>query len=208
MCFFMQSDPSSVRILKPSAKVSPQHITPTLVLEPKVAARCVFGVAFQKLRDDGQMVCGIPLVLRDIVEYLDKNGNLLFWDSSASLSFIYILHTSFPLFLTSPLLPLTLTIQSNTPKSPVCIVLIASSCSLITGLHHRGLFRLCGSVVRTRQLRQRWDSGERVDLEHEGDVPTVASLLKLFFRELPTPIVPEPHRKELVLSLTGKRKSC
>ncbi|XP_062287022.1 protein FAM13B-like [Scomber scombrus] len=138
------SDPSSVRILRPSAKVSPQHITPNLVLEPKVAARCVFGVAFQTLRDDGQMVCGIPLVLRDIVEYLDKNG-----------------------------------------------------------LHHRGLFRLCGSVVRTRQLRQRWDSGERVDLEHEGDVPTVASLLKLFFRELPNPIVPEPHRKELVLSLTG-----
>lgn len=55
-------------------------------------------------------------------------------------------------------------------------------------------------------MRQRWDHGERVDLEHEQDVPTVASLLKLFLRELPTPIVPEPHRKQLVLSLTGTRK--
>lgn len=79
-------------------------------------------------------------------------------------------------------------------------------------MHHRGLFRLCSSVVRTRQLRQRWDRGERVDLEHEGDVPTVASLLKLFLRELPTPIVPEPQRKQLVSRLTGNRigitKSC
>ncbi|TNN70590.1 Rho GTPase-activating protein 22 [Liparis tanakae] len=70
-------------------------------------------------------------------------------------------------------------------------------------MQHRGLFRLCGSVVRTRKLRQRWDRGELVDLEHEGDVSTVASLLKLFLRELPIPIVPEPRRKQLALSLTG-----
>lgn len=74
---------------------------------------------------------------------------------------------------------------------------------LILGLNQRGLFRLCGSVARTRQLRQRWDQGEIVDLDLEGDVPTVASLLKLFLRELPTPLVPEPQRKQLVLSLTG-----
>ncbi|XP_029306167.1 protein FAM13A-like isoform X2 [Cottoperca gobio] len=130
------SDPSSVRILRPSAKVSP---------EPNALSdRCVFGVSFETLRENGQMICGIPLVLRDMVEFLDKNG-----------------------------------------------------------MHHRGLFRLCGSVLRTRQLRQLSDHGERVDLEHEGDVSTVASLLKLFFRELPTPVVPEPQRKKLVLSLTG-----
>ncbi|XP_068576228.1 protein FAM13C-like [Cebidichthys violaceus] len=138
------SDPSSVRILRPSAKVSPEPIDPTLVSEPELSARCVFGVAFETLRERGQMVCGIPLVLRDMVEFLHKNG-----------------------------------------------------------MHHRGLFRLCGSVVRTRKLRQRWDRGERVDLEHEEDVSTVASLLKLFLREMPTPIVPEPQREQLVLSLTG-----
>lgn len=74
-------------------------------------------------------------------------------------------------------------------------------------MHHRGLFRLCGSVVRTRKLRQRWDHGERVDLKHEEDVSTVASLLKLFLRELPTPIVPEPQCKRLLLSLAGTRKA-
>ncbi|KAM6923197.1 protein FAM13A-like isoform 1-T1 [Lycodopsis pacificus] len=138
------SDPSSVRILRPSAKVSPEPIAPTLVSEPELSARCVFGVSFETLRERGQMVCGIPLVLRDMVEFL---------------------HTK--------------------------------------GMHHRGLFRLCGSVVRTRKLRQRWDRGEKVDLEHEEDVSTVASLLKLFLREMPTAIVPEPQREQLVLSLTG-----
>uniref|UniRef100_A0A8D0ATX7 Rho-GAP domain-containing protein n=1 Tax=Sander lucioperca TaxID=283035 RepID=A0A8D0ATX7_SANLU len=132
------SDPSSLRILRPSAKVSPEPIAPTLVSEPELAVSSVFGVAFETLKEGGQMVCGIPLVLRDMVEYLDKNG-----------------------------------------------------------MHHRGLFRLCGSVVRTRQLRKRCDHGERVDLEHEGDVPTVTSLLKLFLRELPTPVVPEPYCKQL-----------
>lgn len=73
-------------------------------------------------------------------------------------------------------------------------------------MQHKGLFRLCGSVARTKQLRQRWDSGERVDLEHEQDVPTVASLLKLFLRELPTPLVPEVQRQQLVLSFMGTRK--
>ncbi|XP_054456356.1 protein FAM13B-like isoform X2 [Anoplopoma fimbria] len=138
------SDPSSVRILRPGAKVSPEPIAPTLDSEPELSSRCVFGVAFETLRERGQMVCGIPLVLRDMVEFLDKNG-----------------------------------------------------------MHYRGLFRLCGSVAQTRKLRQRWDHGERVDLEHEEDVSTVASLLKLFFREIPTPIVPEPQRKQLVLSITG-----
>jgi hypothetical protein len=47
-----------------------------------------------------------------------------------------------------------------------------------------------------------WDKGERMDLVEE-DVSIVASLLKLFFRELPSPIIPEPQRKDLVLSLTG-----
>nr|XP_043901430.1 protein FAM13A-like isoform X2 [Solea senegalensis] len=138
------NDPSSVRILRPSPKISPELICPTLVSEPELVARCVFGVALEILRQEGQTVSGIPLVLRDMVDFLDKNG-----------------------------------------------------------MQHRGLFRLCSSVLRTKQLRQRWDHGERVNLEQEGDVPTVASLLKLFLRELPVPVVPEPQRLELVLNLSG-----
>ncbi|XP_029377468.1 protein FAM13A-like isoform X2 [Echeneis naucrates] len=141
------NDLYSVRILRPSAKVGPELIAPTLVTELELASRCVFGVSLEALREEGLMVCGIPLALRDMVDFLDKNG-----------------------------------------------------------MQHRGLFRLCSSVARTRQLRQRWDRGERVDLEQEGDVPTVASLLKLFLRELPTPIVAEPQRKHLILSLKSTMK--
>lgn len=70
----MQRDSSSVRILKPSAKVSPELVGPPQSSEPEVQPRCVFGVAFEKLRQDGQTICGIPLVLKDMVDYLDKNG--------------------------------------------------------------------------------------------------------------------------------------
>lgn len=70
----MQSDQSSVRILRPSAKVSPELTSPTLVSEHELAIRCVFGVDLEIMREEGQMVCGIPLVLRDMVEFLDKNG--------------------------------------------------------------------------------------------------------------------------------------
>uniref|UniRef100_A0A3B3BS15 Rho-GAP domain-containing protein n=1 Tax=Oryzias melastigma TaxID=30732 RepID=A0A3B3BS15_ORYME len=131
---------SLLRILRPNAKVSP-----AVVSVPEAPPTSVFGVTLETLRENEQMICGIPLVLRDMVEYLDTNG-----------------------------------------------------------LHQKGLFRLSGSMLRTRQLRLRWDQGERVDLVHEADVPTVASLLKLFLRELPVPIVPEPHRKELILRQTDE----
>lgn len=107
----MQNDPSSVRILRPGAKVSPEPITPTLVSEPELASRCVFGVALETLREDGQTVCGIPLVLRGMVEFLDKNGNL---DTSSLLLF------------------LSLSSQCNAilTHSPACVP--TESCFLIT----------------------------------------------------------------------------
>lgn len=74
--FSPQSDASSVRILRPSAKVSPEPVIPTPESEPERLPRCVFGVALETLREDGQMLCGIPLVLRDMVKFLDKNGKL------------------------------------------------------------------------------------------------------------------------------------
>ncbi|XP_029608430.1 protein FAM13A isoform X1 [Salmo trutta] len=131
------SDSSAVRIQKHNAKISPELTVPGPDTSP------VFGVTLERLREDGQLVCGVPHILRHMVDFLDRNG-----------------------------------------------------------VQQRGLFRLSGSVVRTRQLRLKWDRGERMDLEVEEDVSIVASLLKLFFRELPSPIIPEPQRKDLVLSLT------
>uniref|UniRef100_A0A8C7K9R0 Rho-GAP domain-containing protein n=1 Tax=Oncorhynchus kisutch TaxID=8019 RepID=A0A8C7K9R0_ONCKI len=123
----MQSDSSAVRIRKHNAKISPEPTVPGPDTSP------VFGVTLERLREDGQLVCGVPHI-----------------------------------------------------PSP----------ALTPGVQQRGLFRLSGSVVRTRQLRLMWDRGERMDLVEE-DVSIVASLLKLFFRELPSPIIPEPQRKDL-----------
>lgn len=59
-----------MRILRPNAKVSP-----AVVSVPEAPPTSVFGVTLETLRENEQMICGIPLVLRDMVEYLDTNGN-------------------------------------------------------------------------------------------------------------------------------------
>ena len=58
-----------------------------------------------------------------------------------------------------------------------------------------------------RQLRQRWDRREAVDLRQDSDVPTTTSLLKLFFRELPVPLVPEAHCRQLLTGLAGTERT-
>lgn len=122
-----QNDPSSVRILRPSAKVSPEPIIPTLVSEPELAPRCVFGVALETLRQDGQMVCGIPLVLRDMVQFLDKNGNL------GSSLLLFICHfsaiLSLFLFFASHCPSLFLSLSQCTT---VLTILTESFCLLVT----------------------------------------------------------------------------
>ncbi|XP_053365839.1 protein FAM13A-like isoform X2 [Clarias gariepinus] len=60
------------------------------------------------------------------------------------------------------------------------------------GLQQSGVFRVCGSVPRCRTLRVCLDRGECVDLERV-DVPTVATLLKLYLRELPSGLIPHTH---------------
>jgi len=40
--------------------------------------------------------------------------------------------------------------------------------------------------------------------EFDGDIPTLASLLKLFLRELPGVLIPEPHVTKLLKVFRGK----
>ncbi|KAL8186898.1 UNVERIFIED_CONTAM: hypothetical protein K2H54_020396 [Gekko kuhli] len=60
-----------------------------------------------------------------------------------------------------------------------------------TGLNHKGLFRISGSATKIKTLKQKYDRGEEVDLVHEGDVDSAASLLKLFLNELPVAVFPD-----------------
>ncbi|XP_036449546.1 protein FAM13B-like [Colossoma macropomum] len=126
---------SSVRVLKHSARVEPESRIP----EPDPGA--VFGVPLSRLRDAGKLQHGVPLVVKTMVEFLEKYG-----------------------------------------------------------LQQSGVFRVCGSAPRCRTLRVCLDRGERMDLER-GDVPIVASLLKLYLRELPCGLIPNTHSKRMQQAL-------
>ncbi|XP_055980649.1 protein FAM13B isoform X8 [Sorex fumeus] len=58
------------------------------------------------------------------------------------------------------------------------------------GLEQQGLFQVNGNAETVEWLRQRYDSGEEVDLVKEADVPSAISLLRFFLQQLPEPVIP------------------
>ncbi|XP_066577059.1 protein FAM13A [Amia ocellicauda] len=59
------------------------------------------------------------------------------------------------------------------------------------GLQEEGLFRVSGSMARVRLIKTKLDCGAPVDLDMEGGVSVVASVFKLFLRELPVALIPD-----------------
>ncbi|XP_053168763.1 protein FAM13A-like [Hemicordylus capensis] len=72
------------------------------------------------------------------------------------------------------------------------------------GLNHKGLFRISGSATKIKELRRKYDQGEEVNLVNEGDVDSVASLLKLFLNELPVAIFPDNLCTDVLTSFEGE----
>nr|XP_048277184.1 rho GTPase-activating protein 22 isoform X3 [Myodes glareolus] len=58
------------------------------------------------------------------------------------------------------------------------------------GLGEEGLFRMPGQANLVRDLQDSFDCGEKPLFDSTTDVHTVASLLKLYLRELPEPVIP------------------
>uniref|UniRef100_A0A8C4GEZ0 Rho GTPase activating protein 22 n=1 Tax=Dicentrarchus labrax TaxID=13489 RepID=A0A8C4GEZ0_DICLA len=58
------------------------------------------------------------------------------------------------------------------------------------GLKEEGLFRAPGQTNHVRELQDAFDRGEKPVFDSTTDIHTVASLLKLYIRELPEPIIP------------------
>jgi len=56
------------------------------------------------------------------------------------------------------------------------------------GLDEEGIFRVSGNAITRQKLQQALDNGESIKL-HETDVHDVAGLIKLYFRELPVPLL-------------------
>ncbi|KAK1161046.1 hypothetical protein AOXY_G19924 [Acipenser oxyrinchus oxyrinchus] len=67
------------------------------------------------------------------------------------------------------------------------------------GLLEVGLFRLPGQATLVKELRNAFDAGEKPSFDSSTDVHTVASLLKLYLRELPEPLVPFSKYEEFLL---------
>ncbi|CAM4680697.1 unnamed protein product [Leuciscus chuanchicus] len=65
------------------------------------------------------------------------------------------------------------------------------------GLCQSGLFRVGGKVKLCQELRKSFDQGSFPEFD-SGAIPTLASLLKLFLRELPGGLIPESHRTQLL----------
>ncbi|XP_061658859.1 rho GTPase-activating protein 22-like isoform X2 [Syngnathoides biaculeatus] len=68
------------------------------------------------------------------------------------------------------------------------------------GLQEVGLFRQPGQARLVRELQEAFDAGERPTFDSNTDVHTVASLLKLYLRQLPEPLVPFSHYQDFLLS--------
>ena len=67
-----------------------------------------------------------------------------------------------------------------------------------------GIFRLPGQASRIHVLKELYDSGSQEDFSVSEDVHTVASLLKLYLRELPQPVVPFLLYDSFKQALEGK----
>ncbi|XP_051533214.1 rho GTPase-activating protein 24-like isoform X3 [Myxocyprinus asiaticus] len=70
------------------------------------------------------------------------------------------------------------------------------------GLTEVGLFRQPGQATLVKELQEAFDAGEKPTFD-STDVHTVASLLKLYLRELPEPLVPFSCYEEFLVC--GKR---
>ncbi|XP_072310874.1 rho GTPase-activating protein 24 isoform X2 [Eucyclogobius newberryi] len=66
------------------------------------------------------------------------------------------------------------------------------------GLQEEGLFRLPGQANLVKELQEAFDCGEKPSFDCNTDVHTVASLLKLFLRELPEPVIPFHNYNEFL----------
>ncbi|NXO65206.1 RHG25 protein, partial [Phainopepla nitens] len=80
-------------------------------------------------------------------------------------------------------------------------ILVQKSAEFIRehGMSEEGIFRLPGQDNLVRQLRDAFDAGERPSFHRDTDVHTVASLFKLYLRELPEPVVPWLQYEDFLL---------
>ncbi|KAJ3179713.1 Rho GTPase-activating protein 9 [Gaertneriomyces sp. JEL0708] len=58
------------------------------------------------------------------------------------------------------------------------------------GLQSQGIYRLSGNASNVQKIRLQYNESSTADLSEEPDINVIASLLKLYFRELLDPLIP------------------
>ncbi|CAM9979980.1 unnamed protein product [Lampetra fluviatilis] len=73
------------------------------------------------------------------------------------------------------------------------------------GMHQQGIFRVPGSQAEVSEIKHAFERGEDPLLDESGcgDVNSVACVLKLYFRELRTPLLPAAAFSRLLLACSG-----
>ncbi|XP_077020184.1 rho GTPase-activating protein 27 isoform X2 [Tamandua tetradactyla] len=71
------------------------------------------------------------------------------------------------------------------------------------GLDIDGLYRISGNLATIQKLRYKVDHDERLDLDDGRweDVHVITGALKLFFRELPEPLIPFSHFRQFIAAI-------
>lgn len=66
------------------------------------------------------------------------------------------------------------------------------------GLTDEGIYRLSGNCLTVAEIKAKYDNGEKVDLSQYMDSNVITSVLKLFLRELPVPVVSHDAYREII----------
>ncbi|KAL6069146.1 Protein fam13a [Balamuthia mandrillaris] len=94
--------------------------------------------------------------------------------------------------------PLKKVLDRETPRPTVPVFVTKAISYLQNYLKEEGLFRISGGVSDVNKVKERVDTMQEYELDDILDPHTIASLLKLFFRELPEAVVPEHMNKRLL----------
>lgn len=77
---------------------------------------------------------------------------------------------------------------------------------IFSGLEEVGLFRISGDNAVMMEAKKRIDSGKSVDFSKMKYVHAVAGLIKMYFRELPEPLLTFDHY-DMFIAADGIKKN-
>lgn len=85
------------------------------------------------------------------------------------------------------------------------MVLCKTKYNRISGLQQEGLFRVSGNARAIENLKMAIGKTGDVVIGNHNEVGTVASLLKLFFRQLPDPLIPQDMTESFLRLISSRR---